>query len=130
MCGLNVTHQALADEAVCARIAAIGSPLARVCVDLLGFFAGTYRDIWGFTAPPLHDPVAVALVAEPAVVETTRTRLDIELTGTFTRGATVVDLHARTGRPANADVAVGLDAARFWDLVVTAIETLSVTTSD
>jgi inosine-uridine nucleoside N-ribohydrolase len=130
MCGLNVTHQALADEAVRARIAAIGSPLARVCVELLGFFAGTYRDIWGFAAPPLHDPIAVALVAEPAVVETTRTRLDIELTGTYTRGATVVDLHARTGRPPNAEVAVGLDTARFWDMIVAAIETLSATTSD
>jgi purine nucleosidase/pyrimidine-specific ribonucleoside hydrolase len=125
MCGLNVTHQALADEAVCARIAAIGSPLARVCVELLGFFAGTYRDIWGFPAPPLHDPVAVAVLAAPGVVETTRTRVDIELTGTFTRGATVVDLYSRIDRPPNAEVAVGLDVPRFWDLVVTAVETLS-----
>jgi inosine-uridine nucleoside N-ribohydrolase len=125
MCGLNVTHQALADEAVLSRIAAIGSPLARVCVDLLRFFASTYRDIWGFPAPPLHDPVAVALLAEPGVVTTARARLDIELTGTFTRGATVADLYERTGREPNADVAVGLDAARFWDLVVGAIETLS-----
>lgn len=125
MCGLNVTHQALADDEVIARIAAIGSPLARVCVDLLGFFASTYRQIWGFPAPPLHDPVAVAVLAEPGVVTTTRTRLDIELTGTFTRGATVVDLYDRTGRAPNADVAVGLDVAGFWDLVVSAIEALS-----
>ncbi|HEY0453198.1 nucleoside hydrolase [Actinophytocola sp.] len=125
MCGLNVTHQALADADVQQRITAIGSPLARVCVELLGFFASTYRDIWGFPAPPLHDPVAVALLAEPGVVETTRTRLDIELTGTFTRGATVVDLYRRTGRPPNADVAVGLDTGRFWDMVVAAIAALS-----
>jgi purine nucleosidase/pyrimidine-specific ribonucleoside hydrolase len=125
MCGLNVTHQALADDAVRARIAAIGSPLARVCEELLGFFAGTYREIWGFPAPPLHDPVAVALLADPDVVETTRTRVDIELAGTFTRGATVVDLYSRTGRPPNAEVAVGLDVPRFWDLVVAAVEALS-----
>ena len=125
MCGLNVTHQALADEAVRDRIAAIGGPLAHVCVELLGFFGDTYREIWGFPAPPLHDPVAVALVAEPDVVGTVRTRVDIELTGTFTRGATVVDLYSRTGRPANAEVAVRLDVPRFWDLVVTAIERLS-----
>ncbi|MPZ79852.1 MAG: pyrimidine-specific ribonucleoside hydrolase RihA [Actinophytocola sp.] len=125
MVGLNVTHQALADEAVQRRIAAIGSPLARVCVELLDFFAGTYHDIWGFPAPPLHDPIAVALLAEPDVVGTTRTRLDIELTGTFTRGATVVDLYERTGRPPNADVAVRLDTERFWDMVVRAVATLS-----
>jgi inosine-uridine nucleoside N-ribohydrolase len=125
MCGLNVTHQALAGDAVTERIATIGGPLARVCVDLLGFFASTYREIWGFPAPPLHDPIAVAHVAEPGVVTTMRTRLDIELTGTFTRGATVVDQYARTGRPANAEVAVGLDVPRFWDLIVAAITTLS-----
>lgn len=125
MCGLNVTHQALADETVLARIAAIGSPLARVCVELLGFFGGTYRQIWGFPAPPLHDPVAVALVAEPAVVETVLTRVDIELTGAHTRGATVVDLYGRTGRPVNAEVAVRLDTARFWDLITAAVARLS-----
>jgi purine nucleosidase/pyrimidine-specific ribonucleoside hydrolase len=97
-----------------------------VCVDLLGFFASTYREIWGFPAPPLHDPIAVAHVAEPGVVTTMRTRLDIELTGTYTRGATVVDQYARTGRAANAEVAVGLDVPRFWDLVVAAITTLSI----
>ena len=125
MCGLNVTHQALVDQAVLDRIAAIGSPLARVCVELLGFFGSTYREIWGFPAPPLHDPVAVALVAEPDVVETVRTRVDIELTGTYTRGATVVDRYARTGRPPNAEVAVGLDTGRFWDLVTAAVARLS-----
>lgn len=126
MCGLNVTHQALADEVVVKRIAAIGSPLARVCVELLTFFGGTYREIWGFSAPPLHDPVAVALVADAAVVQTVRTRLDIELSGTHTRGATVVDLYARTGRPPNAEVAVGLDTGRFWDMIVESVARLSI----
>jgi inosine-uridine nucleoside N-ribohydrolase len=125
MCGLNVTHQALADEVVVERIDAVGSPLAQVCVELLTFFGGTYREIWGFPAPPLHDPVAVALVADPTVVQTVRTRVDIELSGTHTRGATVVDLYARTGRPPNAEVAVGLDTARFWDMIVESVAGLS-----
>jgi inosine-uridine nucleoside N-ribohydrolase len=125
MCGLNVTHQALADEVVLGRIAAVGGSLARVCVELLGFFGSTYREIWGFPAPPLHDPVAVALVADPPVVATVRTRVDVELTGAFTRGATVVDLYARTGRPPNVEVAVRLDSSRFWDMVVEAVAILS-----
>jgi purine nucleosidase/pyrimidine-specific ribonucleoside hydrolase len=57
-------------------------------------------------------------------VSTVHTRLDIELGGTFTRGATVVDLHRRTGRPPNAHVAVGIDTAKFWDLVIGAINRL------
>jgi inosine-uridine nucleoside N-ribohydrolase len=41
-----------------------GTPLARICVDLLTFFAGSYRRVFGFDAPPLHDPVAVARVID------------------------------------------------------------------
>jgi inosine-uridine nucleoside N-ribohydrolase len=38
---------------------------------------------------------------------------------------TVVDLHDRLGRPANAQVAMDLDAPRFWDLVLGALERLA-----
>jgi purine nucleosidase/pyrimidine-specific ribonucleoside hydrolase len=38
--------------------------------------------------------------------------------------AAVVDLHGVTGRPPNARVAMGLDAGRFWDLVVAAVAAL------
>lgn len=124
MVGLNVTHQALADTGICDRITAIGTPLAHTCVELLRFFGSTYRDIWGFPAPPLHDPVAVAHVIDPSIVSTVHTRLDIERAGEFTRGATVVDLHRRTGRPPNAHVATGIDTARFWDLMIDAINRL------
>jgi len=68
MCGLNVTHQALATADVLDRIAALGTPLARICVDLLTFFADSYRRVFGFGAPPLHDPVAVARVIDPATL--------------------------------------------------------------
>ena len=124
MCGLNVTHQALATRDVLDRIAALGTPLAGICVELLTFFAGSYRRVFGFDAPPLHDPVAVARVIDPTVVTTVEANVAVELTGTHTRGATVVDLHGVTGRPPNARVAIGLDAGRFWDLVVAAVAAL------
>jgi inosine/uridine nucleosidase len=124
MCGLNVTHQALATRDVLDRIAALGTPLAGICVELLTFFAGSYRRVFGFDAPPLHDPVAVARVIDPTMVTTVEANVAVELTGTHTRGATVVDLHGVTGRQPNARVAVGLDAERFWELVVAAVAAL------
>ncbi len=123
--GLEVTHRALATEAVLSRLRALGTPLAGMCVDLLTFFAGTYRSVFGFSAPPVHDPVAVALVLDPALVTGRRAPVAVELVGEHTRGATVVDLHARTGAPDNAWVALDLDVARFWDLVVDAVARLS-----
>jgi len=44
----------------------------------------------------------------------------VELAGTFTRGATVVDLRQVTVRPPNAQLAMSLDIGRFWDLIVAA----------
>jgi len=89
------------------------------------FFASTYRRVFGFAHPPVHDPVAVAAVIDPAIVRTVPAPVAVELSGTHTRGATVVDLHGRTGRPVNADVAVGLDVDAFWRLLMTATRSIS-----
>jgi purine nucleosidase/pyrimidine-specific ribonucleoside hydrolase len=124
MCGLDVTHQALATDAVLAQLRALGTPLAAVVVDLLGFFADRYRQLWDFPAAPVHDPVAVARVIDPAVVGCVPANVAVELDGTHTRGATVVDRYGVTGRPANAQVAVDLDHAGFWALVVDAVRAL------
>ena len=124
MCGLDVTHQALATDAVLAGLSALGTPLARTVVELLGFFADRYRDLWGFPAAAVHDPVAVARVIAPEVVRCVQANVVVELAGTFTRGATVVDRFGVTGRAANAQVALELDAPAFWALVTDAVAAL------
>jgi purine nucleosidase len=121
MCGLNVTHHALVTDDVLAAFAGIGTPLARICVEWMTFFASTYRRLWGFTAPPLHDPVAVARVIDPAIVPCVDANVVIETTGEWTAGATVVDLHHYTSRPATARVAIELDRTAYWTKLVDAI---------
>jgi purine nucleosidase/pyrimidine-specific ribonucleoside hydrolase len=129
MCGLDVTHQALATDEVLGRLRALGTPLAATVVDLLGFFAGRYRGLWGFPAAPVHDPVAVARVIDPAVVGCVDAHVAIELHGTHTRGATVVDRFGVTGEASNAQVALELDHARFWALIIDAVRTLGARTA-
>jgi purine nucleosidase len=124
MCGLDVTHQALATDEVLASLRALGTPLSGLVVDLLGFFADRYRSLWGFPAAPVHDPVAVARVIAPDVVGVVDAHVAIELHGTHTRGATVVDRFGVTGEAPNAQVALELDHAGFWALVVDAVATL------
>ncbi|HLI36997.1 MAG TPA: nucleoside hydrolase [Streptosporangiaceae bacterium] len=123
MCGLNVTHQALATDEVVRRITGLGTPLAGICAEMLTFFRGRYRRR-GFTAPPLHDPVAVARVIDPSVVEVVDAHVAVELAGTHTRGATVADLDGVTGQQPNARVATALDTGRFWKLMVDALAAL------
>jgi len=125
MIGLNVTHQALVTPEVVARFRALGSPLADACVELMTFFGAAYERVFGLPDPPLHDPIAVARVIDPSLVACVAAPVAVELTGEHTRGATVVDLHHKTGGPDNAQVALHLDVARFWDLVVGAVRTLS-----
>ncbi|WP_435057263.1 nucleoside hydrolase [Streptomyces sp. bgisy060] len=124
MFGLNATHQVRATPAVIARIAALGTPLSELCVELLTYFASTYREVYGFDAPPLHDPLTVAHLINPSLVSLVRAAVTVELNGTHTRGATVVDLHGVTGRPADVEVGMEVDADAFWDLIVEAVRVL------
>ena len=124
MVGLNLTHQAQATDEVIARLRAIGSPVSEAAIGWLSFFADTYRDVYGFAGPPVHDACAVALVIDPALVRCVDTFVAIETEGRWTRGATVVDFHGRFGREPNARVAMELDVPRFWDLVLDAIAAL------
>ncbi|MEV0311999.1 nucleoside hydrolase [Nonomuraea fuscirosea] len=125
MIGLNVTHQVLVTPGVVARIGAAGTRTAAFGVELLTFFNSTYERDQGMPAGPLHDPVAMALVARPELLTTVETRIDVELHGTETAGATSVDLLGKLGREPNARVATGVDVEGFWQLLEAAVRTLS-----
>jgi len=122
MIGLDATHQALATDEVAARIAAVGTGPARFTSELLEFFAHSYQDAQGFDHPPVHDPCAVAYVIDPSLMRTVRAPLDVELAGTLTLGMTVADLRAPAPDDCVTQVAMELDADRFWNLVVDALE--------
>ncbi len=66
MVPLEVTHTALATPAVMQRIAERQSAFLALMHRLLLFFAHTYRDVFDFAHPPLHDPLAVFYVACPS----------------------------------------------------------------
>jgi pyrimidine-specific ribonucleoside hydrolase len=116
MSGLDVTHQAGAGRAERENLRSLGRT-GGVVAGLLEFFAGTYERIYGFDAPPLHDPVAVAAVMEPALLKTRPMRVDIECESELTRGETVCDFYGVTGEPPNAEVGVELDREGFFDLL-------------
>ena len=122
MVGLDLTHQALATPDVRAAIAAVDTAPARFVGELLDFFGETYKTEQGFENPPVHDPCAVAYVIDPTVMTTTRVPLDVELTGTLTLGMTVADFRSPAPDDCTTQVATDLDAARFWALVVDALE--------
>ncbi|UAJ79763.1 nucleoside hydrolase [Leifsonia sp. ZF2019] len=122
MCGLDVTHQALATPAVAERIERVGTAPARFVGELLEFFGRTYADVQGFDSPPVHDPVAVAYVIDPSVVRAVQMPIVIETQGRLTTGMTVADLRSAPAADCPTWAAMELDPERFWGMVVDALE--------
>ena len=116
MCGLDVTHQAGAGSDERDRLRGLGG-VGGLVAGFLDFFAAAYEGVYGFDAPPLHDPVAVAATLEPDLLTTRRMNVGVECEGELTRGETVCDLHGVTGKPPNADVGLELDREGFFDLL-------------
>ena len=123
MSGLDVTHQADAGPAERERLRAAGG-IGAVVAGFLDFFAATYEDVFGFDAPFLHDPVAVAAVLDPDLLETRPMRVDVECESELTRGETVCDFYGVTGKPPNAEVGVELDRDAFFELLYGALARL------
>ena len=125
MVGLNISHQALITPQVRARIRAIGNRTGAFGYELLEFFCSRYEAFEGMPDGPLHDPITVAMVVDPSVATSVETRIDVELDGKETRGATCVDLLDVLKRPKNATVALDLDVERFWGLIESAVRALA-----
>ncbi|HKP19202.1 MAG TPA: nucleoside hydrolase [Gaiellaceae bacterium] len=139
ICGLNVTERAefrpehlrqLAELAASTPDESLGAddppdtrsqasnPLVRCLSDALRYSMEMHHR-WGQGyLLHLHDPLALALALDGSLGETRAGTVDVELAGTLTRGMTVVDWHGLWERPANADVAVEIDAGRLLDEVV------------
>ena len=119
MLGLDVTLRTGATPAVLQRMRDLG-PLG---TDLLLPALDQYKSERAPSGPPVHDVCAVVSVIEPSVFTYTPALVQVETTGTWTFGMTVTDFEA-TGRP-NAQVATGIDADKFWDVVLGTYESLA-----
>lgn len=72
----------------------------------------------------LHDPFAAIVALAPDIVTTVPARVDVELTGTLTRGMTVADQRGMTGGP-NARIATTTDVDAVFDDLIDRIATLA-----
>jgi len=141
MIPLDVTHQVLATKEVQALLlegkwGEEKSTLRTMLVELLTFFAQTYAEVFGITeGPPLHDPLAVAVVLDGVkgeqipfydfggkVGKRERFLVDVVTDGTHEDAL----LGAETGRTVatllpegeeGVKIPRGLDTKRFWGVL-------------
>ena len=125
MVGLNLTHQALATEAVVSRMIAMRTKVGTACAEWMGFFGSSYRAVWSFESPPVHDPCTVAVLIDETLITWKDSYVAVELVGKYSRGATIVDLDSRYSLTPNCQVAMHLETQNFWDLVITEVGRLN-----
>ena len=120
MVPLEVTHEAQVTPEVLARVTSSNTRFAKNMGDLLTFFATTYKEVFDFDHPPLHDPCAVAHVIDAGMFVDELMRVDIETAG-LCAGRTVCDIYRKSKEAPNCVVAKEIDTAKFWDMMITAI---------
>ncbi len=112
MVGLDLTLQAQATARVIERMNALGRLGTELVVPLATFWVDRNDPDWDGQA--VHDVCAVAYVARPDLFASCPARVEVETTGTFTAGMTVVDFDSPEP---NALVPVSLDVDGFWAYV-------------
>ncbi|WP_281355643.1 nucleoside hydrolase [Mycolicibacterium madagascariense] len=94
---------------------AASNPLIRVLEDAMRFYFEFHFDQGEGYLAHLHDPLAAAVALDPDLVRYEQATIDVELTGTLTRGMTVADWRGHWGRQPNAHIGVGVDPEVFFD---------------
>lgn len=127
MVGLNVTEQVIATSQRRQQLRALGTRVAREAAEMLDFYAGAVERAYGLAGGAMHDPLAVAALIDPGILQFEQMHVAVELAGQYTLGQTLCDdrfLRAgakrdaavRPGAPPNAGVAVAVDVERFFRL--------------
>jgi inosine-uridine nucleoside N-ribohydrolase len=115
---LDVTHQlVLMRGELEYRARRRASVLASAILRFTGPYMRYHKKAEGFLGAYLHDPIAVATAIDRKLIETKRVHVDVETTGTFTRGMTVADFRSRVPvRKPSVEVAVKIDREGFFKL--------------
>lgn len=121
---LDATHDALVTAQDCLDLDAAGTPAAELAARLVRQRIDAHnrtQPLHVADSAAIHDALAVAVLIDPALVSGGRFHVDVECSGTLTRGRTVIDVNRRGGRTPNARVGLSAEAGRFLETLKTAL---------
>ena len=123
MIDLDACRQVNLTEADVAAMNTRASAVGGECGELLADLLGGYLDIAlerGRGSMSLYDPVAAAALVRPDLFEFVPAGIDVDPSGTRTRGRTLVETASAVG--ANAEIVRSLDAAAVKRLCLAALD--------
>ena len=123
MCGLEVTHKALMRPVDIERLRAVGNKLSTAMADLISFYrksakAPLFAPTDFVIGAYMHDPCAVAILLEPQRFQTADLFGDIELSGQYNVGSTVIDVSHALEKEPNVKVAFDVDSEWMINLII------------
>ncbi len=116
MYGLDVTNRASLSGSGLESLRTSGGRVLTPLCSMLDHYLRAYRG-FGRDTLALHDPLVIANLIDPTIVELKPYYVDVETNGEFTMGKTVVDVYNNLKRPPNALVGVELDNDKFLTLL-------------
>lgn len=132
MSGLDVTHKAYITRDEMTRLRNLGTPFAEKVADMMNFYTFTQSQT-PFNPPGfeeqirVHDVCAVACLVEPELFKGDDYFVEVELNGSLTQGATLVDFSKKTGKEPNVHVLHTVNRDGFIDLFFNAVTTVGKT---
>ncbi|MFW5838676.1 MAG: nucleoside hydrolase [Bacillota bacterium] len=122
MIGLDVTRQVLVTQDIVHRMDKLNTKASDLFVKLMNVFNENQRKVFGFDGGPLHDPVTIAYLIEPKILELAHVHCDIDISHGTSYGRTNCDLFGYLCLPKNTFVAKAINKKQFWDLIETSLK--------
>ena len=117
MVGLDVTRKALCYPSIVERMGKIDNKAAKLFVDLMGHFCKSQKEVFGWEGGPLHDPITIAYLIDPSVITVKPMYCEIDIFSQQSLGRTNCDFFGYLKKEPNVNVAIAVDADKYWDII-------------
>lgn len=117
MMGLDLTNQTVCTADVIARMEKVGNTAGQLFADIMNFTLKTQHTAYGLAGGPVHDATCIGYLIDPGCMKLKEMYVEVDVHEGPCYGRTVCDELGVTGKKPNAKVGVGIDTARFWNLV-------------
>ncbi len=123
---LDVTYQVILTQADIERLLHIASPISRFIADATRFYMEFHNEYQGIQGCVINDPLALALVMRPDLVDTQELYVDVDIHGGVSMGKTYADFYRIVNEAPNMKVALTVRAREFMEFFLTRMLDLSI----
>ncbi len=117
MVGLDVTRKVLTYPAIIERMEKVNNHVSDMFVKLMKVFNENQKRVFGFEGSPLHDPVTIAYLIDPTLLEVVFVHCDIDISHSTSYGRTNCDIFDYLKLEKNIYVAKDIDVKKFWNII-------------